>query len=73
MTNNHELDDLLRTARSRFLARADASFDFAAGLADVYERASMRRAAERLAPPRRETRRRPDDGGEARHRTAGGN
>ena len=72
MTNDHELDDLLRVARSRFLARADASFDFAAGLADVYERASMRRAAEVLEPRQRKPRRRPDDGGAAHHRTADG-
>lgn len=39
---DHELDEIVRGARARFIARADACFDFDAGLADVYERADLR-------------------------------
>lgn len=41
MTTDNELDAVLRAVRERFIARTDASFDFAAGLADVYERAGL--------------------------------
>lgn len=45
MTPDHarDLDALLRAARSGFIARSDASFDFDAGLADVYQRAELLR------------------------------
>jgi DNA invertase Pin-like site-specific DNA recombinase len=86
MTADHdlELDALLRAARTRFLKRSDASFDFDAGLADVYERAVMAdvRAAlsqadlslraEDQAEQRRRARRRRDDGGRPGHRSVGG-
>lgn len=48
MTADDDLDALLHAVRSRFRVRSDASFDFGAGLADVYERASMQRAADLL-------------------------
>lgn len=43
MTPDHarDLDELLHAARSAFIARSDASFDFDAGLADVYRRADL--------------------------------
>lgn len=68
-----ELDALLSAARSRFLARSDASFDFDAGLADAYRRAAMAKGhAENQAEQQRRARRRRGDGGQPRHRSAGG-
>jgi hypothetical protein len=86
MTADHdlELDALLRAARTRFLKHSDASFDFDAGLADVYERAVMAGArdalgradlplrAEDQTEQRRRARRRRDGGGRPGHRGVGG-
>lgn len=67
MTPDHarDLDELLHAARSGFIARSDASFDFDAGLADVRQRADLLRldqelsAADSAPRPRRRQR---DDG-----------
>jgi len=38
--DDHQLDELVRVARASFIARSDLTFDFEAGLADVYYRAN---------------------------------
>ncbi|MBC3841155.1 hypothetical protein GXW82_15245 [Streptacidiphilus sp. 4-A2] len=40
---HEEMDELVREVRDRFLARADAEFDFEAGLADIRARAALPR------------------------------
>ncbi len=39
--DDYQLDELVRAARASFIARNDLTFDFEAGLADVYYRANL--------------------------------
>ncbi len=39
--DSDQVDELIRATRARFVTRCDLTFDFAAGLADVYDRAGL--------------------------------
>lgn len=49
--DDHEIEKLVRAAQGRFVARADATFDFDAGLADIYRRAGLELAPRPASRP----------------------
>jgi hypothetical protein len=49
--SSRELDELIHSSRRSFITSSDASFDFDAGLADVYERSGRLMAQVPASPP----------------------